>query len=118
MSVQAVAMVVAGLGCLLMLVAALGVVRLPDVLVRLHASSKAGTLGAALILAAAAMVAGELRIALESALIVLFLVLTAPVASHMIGRAAYRSGQPLAADTVVVEATGDQRVADGEAVEP
>ena len=63
---------------------------MPDVLTRLHASSKAGTLGAAMILVASALIGGELRHLIEVALICLFLFLTAPVAGHMIARAAHR----------------------------
>ena len=101
--VTVLAVVLAGLGTVLMLVAALGLVRMPDLLTRMHASSKAGTLGAALILAGVAVEIGEARVVAEVALIWLFLFLTAPVAAHMIARAAYRSGVPLSKETVVDE---------------
>jgi multicomponent Na+:H+ antiporter subunit G len=88
---------------LLMLVAGLGLVRMPDLLTRMHASSKAGTLGAALVLAAAAVRLGEIGVTVRAALVVLFLFLTAPVASHLIARAGYRTGVPLSDDTVIDE---------------
>jgi multicomponent Na+:H+ antiporter subunit G len=97
------ALLLAGLGTLLMLVAGLGLVRMPDLLTRMHASSKAGTLGAALVLAGVAVEMGEARIVAEVALICLFLFLTAPVAAHMIARAAYRGGVPLSDETAVDE---------------
>ena len=75
--------------------AALGVLRLPDVLIRLHASTKAGTLGCGLILLAVATHFGETGIVARALAAILFLLLTAPVAAHMIGRAAYRTGVPL-----------------------
>jgi multicomponent Na+:H+ antiporter subunit G len=76
-------------------VAALGVVRLPDLYIRMHASTKAGTLGAGLIFVAAAIHFGDTISISLSVLTILFLLLTAPVAAHAIGRAAYRSGTPL-----------------------
>ena len=80
------------LGSFFAFIAALGVVRLPDVLVRMHASTKAGTLSAGLVMLAAALWFWEMSIAFLVVAIVLFLLLTAPVAAHMIGRAAVRTG--------------------------
>jgi multicomponent Na+:H+ antiporter subunit G len=85
-------------------IAGLGVLRLPDVLIRMHASTKAGTLGVGLIVIAVAVQKGELLVASKATLIILFLLLTAPVAAHLIGRAAYRSGTPLWSGTVIDEA--------------
>lgn len=99
----AVALLLAALGALLMLVAGLGLVRMPDLPTRMHASSKAGTLGAALVLAAVAVQFGEIGVAVRAAMVVLFLFLTAPVASHLIARAGYRSGIPLSRETVIDE---------------
>ena len=98
-----VAFVLAVPGVLLMLVAGLGLVRMPDLLTRMHASSKAGTLGAVLVLAAAAIRLGQGGVAVRAALVVLFLFLTAPVASHLIARAGYRAGVPLSDDTFIDE---------------
>ena len=78
--------------------AALGVFRLPDVLVRIHASTKAGTLGCGLMLAAAALYFGDVGVAARAVVGVFFLILTAPVGAHMIGRAAYRAGSRDATD--------------------
>jgi len=90
-------------GGLFALVAALGVVRLPDVLIRMHASTKAGTLGCGLILLAVAVYFGEIGVVARAIAAIVFLLLTAPVAAHMIGRAAYRSGVPLWKGTVIDE---------------
>ncbi len=73
-------------------VAGLGILRLPDVLTRMHASTKAGTLGSGLILLAVAMVFGQTSTTILVVSIIVFLLLTAPIAAHMIGRAAYRTG--------------------------
>ena len=79
-------------GSLFCLVAAVGMLRLPDTLIRIHAATKAGTLGAGFILAAEAVAAGELGTTLRVVAIIVFLLLTAPVAAHLIGRAAYHRG--------------------------
>jgi multicomponent Na+:H+ antiporter subunit G len=80
------------IGSLFCLVAAVGMLRLPDTLIRMHAATKAGALGTGCILAAEAVVAGELGTTLRAAAVIVFLLLTAPVAAHLIGRAAYHRG--------------------------
>lgn len=75
------------LGGLFALIAALGIIRLPDTLTRMHASTKAGTLSSSLILAAVAIVYGDASVIAKCVAAVLFLLLTAPLAAHMIGRA-------------------------------
>ncbi|NJO21640.1 MAG: monovalent cation/H(+) antiporter subunit G [Sphingomonadales bacterium] len=90
-------------GGMFALAAAIGVVRLPDVFIRMHASTKAGTLGCGLILVAVAVHFAETGIVAQAAAAVVFLLLTAPVAAHMIGRAAYRTGVPLWKETVIDE---------------
>lgn len=98
-------------------VAGLGVLRLPDVLVRMHASTKAGTLGVGLtMLGVAVQFAGDTGgglVVAKALLIVLFLLLTAPVGAHLIGRAAYRSETPLWEGTVVDERDRMDDGADG-----
>lgn len=87
---------VVGLLCLVggafALIAGLGVLRLPDVLIRMHASTKAGTLGSGLILAALAFHFGDGAVTAKVIVAIAFLMLTAPIAAHMIGRAAMRQG--------------------------
>lgn len=90
-------------GGLFAALAGFGLWRLPDVLVRLHASTKAGTLGAALILLAAALVFANVGTTVKMLLTFAFLLLTAPIAAHVIGRAAYRTGTPLSEKTAVDE---------------
>lgn len=94
---------IAVLGIALMVVAGIGLLRMPDLLTRMHASSKAGTLGAAMVLVAVAVHFGNAAITVRVVLVCLFLLLTAPVASHVIARAAYRIGVPLAPETVIDE---------------
>ena len=90
--IQIAAGVLVLLAGLFALVAALGVLRMPDIMLRMHASTKAGTLSCGLSMLAAALVLGELSVAVRAAGVVLFLLLTAPVAAHMLGRAALRTG--------------------------
>lgn len=91
------------LGGLFALAAALGVLRLPDILIRMHASTKAGTLGCGLILVAVAIHFAEGAITARAIAAIIFLIMTAPVAAHMIGRAAYKTGVPLWKGTVIDE---------------
>jgi multicomponent Na+:H+ antiporter subunit G len=68
-------------------IAGLGVYNLPDALNRMHASTKAGTLGSILTLIATALLFGESSVTARVIATIAFLLLTAPIAAHMIGRA-------------------------------
>ena len=76
-----------------MLVAAIGVVRMPDLAMRMHAATKAGTLGAGLVLLAVAVVYDDGGVTVRALATIAFLFLTAPVSAHVVGRAAVASGQ-------------------------
>jgi monovalent cation/proton antiporter MnhG/PhaG subunit len=82
-------------GTSFLLVATLGVLRFHDPFQRMHAATKAGTLGAGLVLAGAAVTKGSVDATLVAVLTILFLIATMPVAGHLLGRAAYISGAPL-----------------------
>ncbi len=84
-------------------VAAVGILRLPDILMRMHASTKAGTLGAGLILLAVAFTYAEIGIISRVIAAIAFILMTAPVAAHTIGRAAYQSGITFWKGTIVDE---------------
>jgi len=79
-------------GALFSLIASLGLLRLPDLLTRMHAASKAGTAGSGLILIAAALHAGEWAIWLKCLAAILFFLLTAPLAAHLLAKAALAAG--------------------------
>ncbi len=83
------------LGGLMAVIASVGLLRLPDVLIRMHASTKVGTLSTGLIVAGVALHFGEEPVAVRSIAIMVFLLITAPIAAHMIGRAALRTGVAL-----------------------
>ncbi|MEO0359160.1 MAG: monovalent cation/H(+) antiporter subunit G [Pseudomonadota bacterium] len=80
------------LGAVMTALAGIGILRLPDVFIRMHAATKVGTLGTGLIMAAAAVHFGDPAVIIRCVLIVFFLLLTAPIGAHMIGRAALRKG--------------------------
>jgi multicomponent Na+:H+ antiporter subunit G len=103
MIVDVIAVVIAALGTGLILVAGVGIVRMPDLLTRMHASSKAGTLGATLILLAVAITIPGTAVTMRVVLIIVFLFITAPLAAHMIARAGYCSGTRLSEETVLDE---------------
>lgn len=76
--------------------AAFGILRLPDLYTRMHAASKAGTLGSGLMLVALALVAFDGSVVLRAIVGIVFLLLTGPVSAHLLARAAYFSGHKLA----------------------
>ena len=83
------------IGTAFIFISALGVVRMPDLYLRMSASTKTGTLGVGSILLAAAIYFNELGIASRAIATLFFVLLTAPVAAHLMGRAAYFNGVPL-----------------------
>lgn len=91
------------LGALFMLLAGVGLVRLPDLYLRMSATSKAATMGASLVLLGAAVHFDTAAVAGRAMVIVVFLFLTAPVAAHAIGRAGYQRKSPLWTGTTVDE---------------
>lgn len=91
------------IGALFMFIAAVGLVRLPDLYMRLSACTKAATLGAALLMIGTAIHFQDVGVASRAVEVSLFLLVTGPVASHMIGRAAYLSNTPLWDKTLVDE---------------
>jgi len=97
------AIVIGAVGVAFCLLSAVGVVRLNDLYNRMQAASKGSTLGAMFLLVAAAMWFGEGAIWLRVLAVVVFLMLTAPVAAHLIARAGYLSGEPMQKDAVMDE---------------
>ncbi len=94
------------LGAVFGLLSAVGVVRMPDVYIRLQVASKASSLGIALLMLGVALHFGELSVTIRALLVVIFLFLTAPVTAHVIGRAAYITRTPLAPGTRPDELAG------------
>lgn len=103
---QTVSIVLMLLGAFFMVVAGIGIIRMPDLYLRMSCTSKAATLGAGCLLAAVMAEAADTGIALRALAAIVFLLLTAPVAAHMIGRAAYLIGVPLWEGTCIDELRG------------
>lgn len=80
------------IGALFALVASIGILRLNDVYMRMHAGSKAGTLGSGVMLLALAVHASDPGIFTRAVAGVIFFLLTAPVSAHLLATAAYRAG--------------------------
>jgi len=91
------------IGTLLVLLSAIGIIRLPDIYMRMSATTKAATLGVGSILLGTAIHFWDLGIFSRGLIIISFLFLTAPVAAHMIGRAAYKNKIPLWKNSIVDE---------------
>jgi len=96
-------------GAFFMLVAAIGILKLPDLYQRLHASSKAATLGVALLLLGAALHSGDMGVISRCFIAIVFFMLTAPVGAHLITRAAYKHQEPLAKETLSDEWAEDRK---------
>lgn len=73
--------------------AGIGLLRFTDALSRLHAATKPQIFGLLLIIAAIALHDRSWTTLLALIPVFVFQSLTAPVAAHMVGRAAYRTGQ-------------------------
>ena len=82
-------------GAALCLTGAIGVQRFPDILVRMHAAAKPVSLGIVLLLAGAALRVRNGHDVLQIVLIAALQLLTTPITAHLLGRAAFRAGEPL-----------------------
>ena len=83
------------IGGILSLIAVVGVLRMPDIFTRMHAATKIGTVGVSSVTLGLMIHFGSITVTSRGVLVIAFFLLTAPVAAHMIGRAAYRSGASL-----------------------
>lgn len=99
----------AALGAAFILLAAIGILRMPDLYLRISVTTKAATLGTGLILTSVALYFGEAGISSRIVAIILFTLLTAPVAAHLIGKASYFTGIPIWDKSVVDDLKGKYR---------
>ena len=98
-------------GVFFLVVGTVGIIRLPTVYNRMHASSKATTLGAGMTALAGFVYYGPGGQGLSALVTVVFLFLTAPTGAHVISRAANRMGVPFLEG---VEWPGEEQSADTE----
>ncbi|WP_350333357.1 monovalent cation/H(+) antiporter subunit G [Coralliovum pocilloporae] len=89
---EALSAVLVLIGALFALVASIGILRFPDLYTRMHAASKAGTLGSGLMLLALAIHSLEPDVVTRALAGIIFFLLTAPISSHLLARAAYVVG--------------------------
>ncbi|NTF06792.1 Na+/H+ antiporter subunit G [Agrobacterium rubi] len=94
-------------GATFSLIAAIGINRFPDLYTRMHAASKAGTVGSGLLLLAVGINALEVAVFVRSLAGFFFVVLTAPVSAHLLAKASHQVGYRLSSVTII-----DQRKAD------
>lgn len=90
-----IVMIISAAGAIFILLATIGLVRMPDIYLRISVTTKAATLGVGLVLVAAGIHFGDASVISRVVAIICFLLLTAPVAAHMIGRTAYFTGTKL-----------------------
>lgn len=98
-----IATALVAVGSIFSLLGAVGILRMPDLYMRIQAAAKSSTLGVSCIVLAMMIHFGSAGITTRAVLVIGFLFLTAPVAAHMIGRAAYSSGVSLWEHSVVDE---------------
>jgi multicomponent Na+:H+ antiporter subunit G len=102
-------------GAAFALLAAIGVVRMPDVFTRMQAATKASTFGLGCLLLGAGLQLGDFGSFIRVASIGAFILMTTPVAGHVIARASYFADVPLWKGTVLDERKGEpsSRAEDG-----
>jgi multicomponent Na+:H+ antiporter subunit G len=98
--------VLSSVGLIAILVAAIGIVRMPDFYLRLSVTVKAATLGNGLLLLSAAIYFNEVSVGSKALAIIFFLLITAPISAHMIGRTSYFIGTKLWEESVLDELAG------------
>jgi multicomponent Na+:H+ antiporter subunit G len=95
------------IGAAFALVAAIGIVRLPDLYTRMHAASKAGTVGSGAMLLALAVVADDNATIMRALAGIVFFLLTAPISAHLLAKAAYGAGYSMWKGSVLDEMSGN-----------
>lgn len=95
-------------GSVFALLAGLGQLRYRDVFVRMHVATKPATLGLALVLAGAAIRVDGVAPSTKLVLAIVLQFLTAPIAAHLVGRAAHRTGAADGLDLVSDDLTRDE----------
>lgn len=89
MIVEILAKIGISLGTLFILIAAIGILRLPDIYMRMHASAKSSSLGLSLLLIGISVQFPEWPVIIKTILIICIIFITAPLSGHMISRVAH-----------------------------
>ena len=101
--------IIATLGTLFVLLAGVGILRMPDTYLRMAVTTKAATLGIGLILVAAAIYFNDLSTTTRVLAVIIFILLTAPVGAHLIGKASYITGVKMWEKTLMDDLEGKYR---------
>ncbi|TKT82526.1 monovalent cation/H(+) antiporter subunit G [Aquamicrobium sp. LC103] len=99
-------------GAAICLIASVGVLRLPDFFLRMHAATEAGVAGCGLVLIGVGFAYPSVDMWIKIAIAVVFLLLTTPIAGHLLARAGYVAGVPLWGGTVDDQLKGELRRGD------
>lgn len=101
--------ILATLGTLFVLLAGVGILRMPDLYLRMAVTTKAATLGIGLILVSAAVYFNDLSTTTRVIAIIIFILITAPVGAHLIGKSSYISGVKMWKNSVMDDLDGKYR---------
>lgn len=106
-NLEIIGSVITLIGSVFLLLAAIGLLRMPDVYNRIQAGTKATTLGTILTLLGIGLIHTDWL--LKIVLLIIFVLISNPVSSHILGRAAHFAGTPLAKGTVVDKLADDEK---------
>jgi len=96
-------------GSVFMIIGAIGLLRMPDVFTRMHATAVSDTLGAGLILVGLMLISGLMLVTVKLFFLILFFGLTSPVATHAVARAALHAGiKPMLAEGAEAESISEE----------
>lgn len=98
------------IGAFFVLAAGVGLLRLPDLYSRSHAASKAGSVGAAILLIALAITSEDTSTTMRALAAIVFFLLTAPVSAHLLVKASHDAGFPLWSGSVLDDMPNDASV--------
>ena len=104
--IEVLIMILTGIGAIAILLASIGILRMPDLYLRLSVTTKAATLGVGFILVGAAFWFQNVGVTSRVLAIILFTTLTAPVSAQLIARAAYLIKTKMWEHTVIDELDG------------
>lgn len=104
--INALIIFLTGIGAIAILLASIGILRMPDLYLRLSVTTKAATLGIGLILVGAAFHFQNVGVTSRVLAIIFFITVTAPVSAQLIGRVAYLIKVPMWKHTIKDELSG------------
>ncbi len=96
------------LGAFFMLIASIGMIKLPDLYMRMHAATKAPSLGIFLMVIGIVIYFFEIWASVGGLIVILFVFITAPLGSHMISRVGHLMGVKKDENTSIDELEEDK----------